>query len=209
MLDSGICVRQDGDAAGKFFARAADLGDKASSLDYAAKVGLGEGFEQSYQRAGEICRTAGLDPEGRLSDYSLGYACTLSGVAGRLLRERLPAGAFRPDSGPLLVEFNPVSAEVSIRHTPDLVRDRDALTGSHIRRERVNPRRAIEEAWQSALTTVPKPDAGRLDNQAAKLSLDVDMALDSRQDTAPGDPNHTLRPVVPENLTPPFMEPRK
>jgi len=202
MLDAGICVKQDGAAAAKFFARAGDLGDPDSSLQYAAKVGLGEGFEQSYQHAGEICRAAGLDPQARLSDYSLGYACTVSGVASGLLRESLPAGAFRPDSGPLLVEFNPASPEVSIRQTPEVEIAHEPLTGSHIRRARVNPHRAIQDAWLSAVATVPKPDPGRLDKQVVKLSLDVDMALDRRQMEGTADPDHTLRPLVPENLGP-------
>jgi hypothetical protein len=192
MLDTGVCVQQDLEAAGKFFERASVLGNKDSSLDYATKVGLGEGFEQSYQRAGEICRKTGLDPQQRLSDYSLGYACTLSGAAGRFLREHLPAHAFRPDGGPVLVEFNPASAEVSIRQIPEVVRETEPLTGSRIRKGRVDARRAIDDAWQKAVNTAPKPEAPRLTSQVAKLSLDVDMALDQRGDMAPGDPDHTL-----------------
>ena len=192
MLDAGACVQQDLEAAGKFFERASALGNRDSSVDYATKVGLGEGFEQSYERAGEICHKAGLDPQERLSDYSLGYACTLSGAAGRFLRERLPAHAFRPDGGPVLVEFNPASAEVSIRQIPEVVRESEPLTGSRIKKGRVDPRRAIDDAWERAVNTVPKPEASRLTNQVAKLSLDVDMALDQRGDMAPGDPDHKL-----------------
>jgi hypothetical protein len=179
---------------------AAVLGNRDSYVDYATKVGLGEGFEQSYERAGEICHKAGLDPQERLSDYSLGYACTLSGAAGRFLRERLPAHAFRPDGGPVLVEFNPASAEVSIRQIPEVVRESEPLTGSRIKKGRVDPRRAIDDAWERAVNTVPKPEASRLTNQVAKLSLDVDMALDQRGDMAPGDPDHKLSRLTKDML---------
>jgi hypothetical protein len=181
MLDDGICVKQDLDGATEFYAHASDLGEHNSSLAYAAKIGMGEGSAQSYQRAGEICRTAGTDPQKRLSDYSLGYVCTLRGLAGRFLRERLPPGAFRPDSGELVVEFNLSSAQLSIRATPKVASEGEAATGTHIRKPRVNAERAIEEAWQSALETVPKPDAARLDRQSAQLSLDVDTALGQRR----------------------------
>jgi hypothetical protein len=200
MLDAGVCVQQDPVAAGKFFERASALGNRDSYVDYATKVGLGEGFEQSYERAGEICHKAGLDPQERLSDYSLGYACTLSGAAGRFLRERLPAHAFRPDGGPVLVEFNPASAEVSIRQIPEVVRESEPLTGSRIKKGRVDPRRAIDDAWERAVNTVPKPEASRLTNQVAKLSLDVDMALDQRGDMAPGDPDHKLSRLTKDML---------
>jgi hypothetical protein len=180
MLDDGICVRQDYAAATKFFARASDLGDHGSSLEYAAKIGLGEGVEQNYQRAGDLCRAAGVDPDKQLSDYALGYACTLRGLAGRLLRQRLPAGAFRPDSGALLVEFKPASAEMSIRSTPKVEVEVAEQTGSRVRHARINARDVIEAAWQEALGRAPRPDPARLQNQVAQLTLDVDMSLDTR-----------------------------
>ncbi|HUD27144.1 MAG TPA: hypothetical protein VMQ45_15780 [Burkholderiaceae bacterium] len=205
MLDAGICVHRDLEAAAKFFARAADLGDHDSSLEYAAKVGMGEGFEQNYQRAGEICRGAGIDPQTRLSSYSLGYACTVRGVAGRLLRERLPAGAFRPDSGALLVAFNPASAQMSIVSTPKVEVEADAPTGSKVRRQRVNARKEIEGAWQDALSAVPKPEPGHLDSQPAQLSLDVDMGLDQRQAKESVDPDRNLRGLRPQDILPNFF----
>jgi hypothetical protein len=202
MLDEGICVKQDLDAAVQFFARASELGEKDSSLAYAAKIGMGEGVEQDYQRAGGVCRTAGIDHEDRLSDYSLGYVCTLRGLAGRFLRERLPAGAFRPDSGDLLVDYNLSSARFSIRATPEVALEREPVTGSHIRKPRINPQRAIEDAWQSALETAPKPDAARLDRQSAQLSLDVNAVLEQRQVRDNMDRDHTLRALTPEILKP-------
>jgi hypothetical protein len=177
MLDEGICVQRDPAAATHFFARSADLGDQSSSLEYAEKVGLGDGTEQSYEVAGRVCRSAGLDPQARVSAYALGYACTVRGVAGRLLRERLPAHAFQPDSGELLVDFNPAKAQMSIRAIPQVERD-DPTVGSTLRRPRVDARRAIEEAWQNAVSTVPAPDSAQLVNQAIQLSLDVDMTLE-------------------------------
>jgi TPR repeat protein len=41
MLDEGICVHRDSEAATDFFARAADLGDHLAILDYATQIGLG------------------------------------------------------------------------------------------------------------------------------------------------------------------------
>jgi TPR repeat protein len=71
LLDERVCVHQDPVAAAHYFARAAELGNRDAALDFAAKVGLGEGTEQDYQRAGELCRAAGVDPQSRLSSYSL------------------------------------------------------------------------------------------------------------------------------------------
>ena len=177
MLDEGICVQKNPAAAAHFFARATDLGDKNAELDYGAKVGLGDGTKQSYERAGDLCRDAGLDPEARLSRYSLGYACTVRSVAGELLRETLPKGAFYGATAAVLVEFSPASAEMRIRSTPH-VRLGDAATGSNMRMPLVNAQWEIEKAWRNAVAAVPKPDAAQLDNQAVQLSLDVDMTLE-------------------------------
>jgi hypothetical protein len=184
MLDEGVCVVQDRAAAARFFQRAAGRGDRNASLEYAAKVGLGEGFEQNYERAGEICRAAGLDPQGRLSGYSLGYACTVRGVAGSLLRKTLPPGAFKPDTGVLLVEFKPASAQMQIRSTPHVARESDAATGSNFGKYRVNAKRVIESAWRDGLGAVPTPDRARLDDQAVELSLDVDATVEAPREVA-------------------------
>jgi len=43
-----------------------------------------------------------------MTSYSLGFACTVRGVAGKLLRENLPTGAFRPMTGAVaLVDSRP------------------------------------------------------------------------------------------------------
>jgi hypothetical protein len=206
MLDDGICVRQDYAAATKFFARASDLGDHGSSLEYAAKIGLGEGVEQNYQRAGDLCRAAGVDRDKQLSDYALGYACTLRGLAGRLLRQRLPAGAFRPDSGALLVEFKPASAEMSIRSTPKVEVEVAEQTGSRVRHARVNASKLIEAAWRDALSMVPKPDPARLEDQVARLTLDVDMSLDAREAKDRVRPD-LIRPLLGSEAVPTAMVP--
>jgi hypothetical protein len=67
LLDEGVCVQSDPDAAAHFFAKAAELGDRNGALDFAAKVGLGQGVEQDYQRAGDLCRAAGVDPKKRMT----------------------------------------------------------------------------------------------------------------------------------------------
>jgi len=186
MLDEGICLKEDSVTAAQYFARAADMGDRDAALDHAAKVGLGEGTEQSYERAGDLCRIAGIDREGRLSVYALGYACTVRGVAGKLLRETLPQGAFRPNSGSALVAFNPGSQAMLVRSTP-VVGRAEAATGSNMRLPLVDARQVIEKAWTDALSQVPKPDPEKLGNQVIELSLDVDMTLEvGRLDASDG-----------------------
>jgi hypothetical protein len=191
MLDEGICVHKDPVAAALFFANAASLGDQDAALDYATKLGLGVGAEQSYEHAGDTCRSAGIDAQARMSAYSLGYACTVRGVAGELLRETLPVGAFTASSGVARVEFSPASAEMHIRATPTVAL-RTAVTGSNLSRPAVDAQQEIEKAWRHALAAVPKPDSARLDNQAVELTLDVDMTLEGgreakmRSDSAAG-----------------------
>jgi hypothetical protein len=183
MLDEGICVQKDTVAATHFFARAADLGDQDAALDYAAKVGLGDGTQQSYERAGELCRAAGLDSQARLSAYSLGYACTLRGVAGELLRATLPKGAFRPGGGAALVEFNPTNAEMQVRATPQ-VGFADARTGSNVHNPLVDARQEIGKAWRAAVAAAPPPDAAQLDHQTIELSLDVERTIEVGREAA-------------------------
>jgi hypothetical protein len=178
MLDEGICVKKDPIAAVDFFAHAADLGDKDAALDYATKVGLGTGTGQSYERAGDLCRVSGFDPQGQSSRYSLGYACTVSGLAAELLREKLPAAAFQGSPAAVIIDFSPASAEMHIRTTPR-VRLSDPSTGSNLRKPVVDAQQEIEKAWREAIAAVPKPDAKRLDNQVLELSLDVDTMLEN------------------------------
>lgn len=177
MLDEGICVQKNPTAAAHFFARASDLGDKDAELDYGAKVGLGTGAAQDYERAGDLCRDAGLDPQAHLSRYSLGYACTVSSVAAKLLRETLPKNAFYGIKPVVLVDFSPGSAEMQIRATPH-VRLGEAVTGSNMRIPLVNVPQEVAKAWRNAVAAVPKPDAAQLENQAVQLALDVDTTLE-------------------------------
>jgi hypothetical protein len=179
MLDEGVCVVQNPGAAAQFFEIAAKLGDREAALEYAAKVGLGQGVEQSYEHAGELCRAAGVDSQGRLSGYSLGYACTVRSVAGRLLRVTLPAGAFRPGTGVAVVEFKPSDSTIRVLSTPQAERESDARTGSNLRKPLVDARGKIEGAWRKALAEVPKPEAARLQDQPVELSLDAETALEN------------------------------
>jgi hypothetical protein len=169
MLDEGVWVVQNPEAAAKFFEIAAKLGDREAALEYAAKVGLGQGVEQSYEDAGELCRAAGFDLQARLSGYSLGYACTLRSVAGRLLRVTLPADAFRPGTATPVIEFKPSDSTIRVLSMPQVDRESDAPTGSLFGKRRVDARRVIEGAWRKALAAVPKPDAGRLQDQPVEL----------------------------------------
>jgi hypothetical protein len=179
MLDEGICVVQNHAAAAEYFQIAAKLGDPEGSLEYAAKVGLGEGAEQSYERAGELCRAAGLDPRARLSSYSLGYVCTLRSVAARLLRVQLPAGAFKPGTGSTRVEFNPASSKMRVVSTPQVGRKAAPAVGRLIADPLVDAPRTIESAWRVAVDDVPKPDAARLEAQDIELSLDTETILEN------------------------------
>ena len=178
LLDEGICMQADPATAAHFFARAAELGDRSGVLEFATKVGLGVGADQDYPRAGELCRTAGVDPKGKLSSYSLGYACTVRGVAGKLLRETLPTAAFTPAAGATAsVEFTLASRQMRIVSTPHVTRV-DPDIGSLVKHPMVDADKEIDRAWRDALAAAPQPDAARLDNQAVELPLDVDMTLE-------------------------------
>jgi hypothetical protein len=181
MLDEGICMRKNPVQAADYFTHAVDRGDQSAMLDYAAKLGLGVGTDPSYERAGDICRSAGLDPQRQLSPYSLGYACTLTGIAGRLLRETLPKGAFH--AGAIIVDFNPASGEMRIKTTPEVGRG-DAPTGSNLRPPLIDAPREINKSWGDAVAAAPKPDGAQLDNRSVELTLDVDMTLEAGRNPA-------------------------
>jgi hypothetical protein len=204
MLDEGICVLPDPIAAAQYFSRAAEMGDHNAALDYAAKVGSDEGSEQHYERAGSLCRSAGLDPQGKLSSYSLGYACTLSSVAGKLLRESLPLGAFLTGGGPALVEFIPASGQMRVHSTPQVGLGNAAI-GFHMRRPLVNAQQEIDQAWRNAISAVPKPDAARLDNQPVELPLDVDTTLEAGRKAAQQSDAQVLHRLFPGELVPELM----
>lgn len=177
MVNEGICTAQDRNAAASYFARASALGDHGSALDFATKVGLGEGVEQSYERAGEVCRVAGVDPQGRVSRYARGYACTLGGLTAELLRTTLPRGALQP--GIALVDFTPSSGVMEVRSVPR-AHISEADTGTKVHRATVDPAAALTRAWAKALARAPKPDATILD----KLTIEVPIDLDSTLETA-------------------------
>jgi len=114
-----------------------------------------------------------------LSSYALGYACTLRAVAGKMLRVTLPAGAFRPNSGDAIVEFNPGSADLRVKSTPQVARESEAAIGSNIAKKRIHADREIKTAWEKARAMVPKPDPQKLDAKFVELSLDIETALES------------------------------
>jgi hypothetical protein len=178
VLDEGLCVNKDPNGATAFFERGAGAGNTAAALGYAMKIGLGEGSAQDYRRAGDLCHGVGIDPKGRLSFYSLGYACTVGGVAGRLLRESLPLGAFRIPTPPAHVEFSPASGQFRIVSAPESLRA-DSTTGSYVRQRLVDPREAIEKAWREALASVPKPDPAELGSEVIDLPVDLDLTLEA------------------------------
>ena len=196
LLDEGVCVHEDPEAATHYFARAAELGDRDAVLDFAAKIGLGEGVEQDYQRAGELCRAAGIDPQKRLSDYSLGYACTLRGVAGKLLRKALPTGAFKPMAAAAVgIEFTPASGQMRVLKTPH-VGNAEALTGSWTPHPLIDAPQEVDKAWRSALAAAPKPETARLDNQPLELSLDVDMTLAMQREDGQARNQQPFQPLL-------------
>jgi TPR repeat protein len=190
MLDEGVCVKQDSAGATAYFKRALDLGDRASALDFGTKIGLGQGAEQNYEQAGEACRDGGLDAERKLSAYSLGYACTVRGVAGMLLRESAPTGAFT--GGIAQVQFIPQGAAMHIRSVPNIGLA-EVQTGTNVRRPLIDGTAAIEKAWNAALALVPKPDQTKLDGDAIDLPLDVAMTIESGRN-AKRDNQGTLLP---------------
>jgi hypothetical protein len=178
MLMEGLCTKKDEAAAADYFAHAAALGNHSAQLDYAALIGLGVGSDQSYARAGDICRAAGIDSQAQVSSYTLGYACTVRSVAGRMLREAVPKGAFRLGSEPALIEFTPADAKLTISSVPPVRRSEPAL-GSRLGAPMIDAQREISRAWSDALSQVPKPDAAKLDAQPIALSVDVDMTLEA------------------------------
>jgi hypothetical protein len=184
LLDEGVCVKQDSAGATSYFKRAFELGDRASALDFGTKLGLGQGVEQSYEHAGEVCRAGGLDAQGKLSTYSLGYACTVRGVASTLLRDSAPRGAFM--GGVALVQFTPRSAAMQIRSVPQIARDAP-LTGTTVGRPMIDGTATIEKAWGDALAQVPKPDQTKLDGKSIDLPLDLEMTIESGKATRAAD----------------------
>ena len=192
MFDEGICVNKASDTATRLYARGAALGDRDARLDYATKLGLGEGETQDYLRAGDLCHQAGLDPQGHLSFYTLGYACTVRGLAGRMLRGSLPKNAFRIPTDPAMVEFSPRTSEMRILSAPkaELAESR---TGSKFGVPIVNSREVVEKAWHDALAAVPRPDTSSLSAGAIQLAIDIDMSIEVGRDAPKEDPGQFMK----------------
>jgi hypothetical protein len=180
MLAEGICVEPDVAGATVYFSHAAAQGLPAAEIEYGLQVGLGEGVEQSYERAGDLCRKGGLELQGGGSSlYSLGYLCTVRGLVSRRLRETLPRGAIPPGGRAARVSFNPASGSMQIRAIPRVASVADTTTGTFVQRPIIDAQSAIDRAWRDALSAVPKPDAAQLENKGTELSLDLDMAIEA------------------------------
>jgi hypothetical protein len=193
MLDEGICTRQDANEATRYFERSAQLGDSQAQFDLATKIGMGQGTAQDYAVAGRTCHEAGVDPSGLLSFYSVGYACTVTGVAGRLLRTSLPTGAFRLPTRPAVVEFNLNGSQVRVVSAPEPQRG-PAPLGSIIGPFLVDPQTAIAKAFREALEAVPKPDANSLSPGIVTLSLDLDISLEGGKPPPPSGSHDKILP---------------
>lgn len=205
MLDEGICVQRDPELAAYFFARAAELGERPAVLDYAAKVGLGIGTEQDYARAGELCRAAGVDSQKQLSAAALGFACTVSGITGRLLREKLPTGAFTPVAGAAVkIEFTPAGGAFKITAMPPVGRS-EPITGSYLRQPLFDADPTIDKAWREALQMVPAPAAASTETHSVALSIDVDMTLEQGRERLNQDRQRIL--LLPGDVHPTTTQP--
>ena len=92
MVAEGGCVQKDVAAATPYFSHAAARGLAPAEIEIGVQTGLGEGIEQSYERAGDHCGKGTPEHPGvTVSPYSLGYACTVSGLLSRRLRRSIYA----------------------------------------------------------------------------------------------------------------------
>jgi hypothetical protein len=194
MLDEGLCVHKDTAAAIRYLSHAVELGNHSAEIDVAGKYGQGDQETQSYERAGTMCREAGLDPKSAASTYAVGYACTVGELTASMLRQSLPHGAFRPNSGQLLIEFTPGRDQMRIRSTPHVGED-ESHTGSNLRTPIIDASAEIQKAWNNALAQVPKPDASLLGDSTIELPLDVDMTLEGGSGSAQRNSNLDFGPL--------------
>ncbi len=196
MLDEGLCVAKNAEVATKFFAQAANMGDQAARLDYAAKIGLGEGIAQDYASAGSQCRTAGIDPQKHLSDYALGFVCTVRGLTSRLLRASLPADAFQTTAGARArLEFNPATGQLFVRASTRVTAG-ESTTATRIGPPIVNIQQEVQNAWNKALRKALKPDAARLEDQLVEVILDLDMTLEQATNAVHRQTSEDIRPLA-------------
>jgi len=174
-LDAGACVGIDKPQAAEMFDVAVQLGNERARIELGGKHGLGIGFPQSYEMAGEVFRSAGLDPQKRSSRYSLGYAGTLRAAAAEQLFARIPGDLIHAGfSGEIYVDFQSASGKVNVRLGPQFAMRTDARTGSNLRRSRVEILNVVEDAWADAMKVVPKPDAAKLDNELITIPIRIE-----------------------------------
>lgn len=174
-LDTGACVGLDKPQAAEMFNAAVLLGNERARIELGGKHGLGVGFEQSYEKAGEIFRSAGIDTPKRSNLYSVGYAGTLRAAAADQMFARLPGDLIQAGfSGDIFVDFQPASGRINVRLGPQFAMRVDSKTGSNLRRSRTEIQNVVEEAWADAMKTVPKPDASRLDNEVVTIPIRID-----------------------------------
>jgi TPR repeat protein len=198
MVAEGVCVEPDVAAATAYFSHAAADGLSAAQVEYGMQIGLGEGADQSYEHAGDLCQKGGLErPTGGSSLYSLGYVCTLRGLVSRRLRESLPRGAFLRGTGVAQVSFNPASGIMQIRSLPRVASRSDTTTGTFLPQPLFDAQETIDKAWKDAMSAVPKPDTARLDNQSMELTLDLDMTIERG-----GGSHHDALPMAHGSLMP-------
>ncbi|HWZ62620.1 MAG TPA: hypothetical protein VNX02_06335 [Steroidobacteraceae bacterium] len=203
MIAEGVCVPADGAAATPYFAHAAAQGFGAAEIEYGLQTGLGAGAEQSYERAGDLCQKGGLEQQGGGSSlYSLGYVCTVRGLASRRLRVSLPHGALLPGRA-ARVSFNPVSGVMQIRTTPRVATVHDTTTGTFVERPTFDAQASIGKAWRWALDAAPKPDAARLENQAIELNLDLDITIEGGTGNGHSEGQPTNGTLMPADVRPP------
>ena len=179
MLYEGICVEADRDMAARYFRRSAELGVAAARVEHATDLGLGREASQSYEEAAIGCREGGATTDTTHSTYTVGYACTVGGLAGRLLRHTLPPEALRGPKEALRVEFTPASGEIRIIDQPKVALELNPALGTRRRRPLVDLPQAVADAWSKALQAAPKPDPARLDPAPLTLVIDVDLDLES------------------------------
>lgn len=202
MLAEGVCIEPDPAAATSYFSHAAAQELPAAEIEYGLQVGLGEGVEQSYERAGELCQKGGLERQGGGSSlYSLGYVCTVRGLASRRLRQTLPTNSILPGR-PARVSFNPASGTMQLRATPRIATAADTTTGTFVQRPLIDAQSAIDKAWRDAVSAVPKPNTALLENQGTELNLDLEMTIQGGRN-AHLLPNSVLMPNdVPMHVAP-------
>lgn len=202
MLDDGGCVEVDREAAARYFAAAASLGDPQAALEQAASVGMGgAGAKPDLAAAGALCRAAGLDKSGKYSDYALGYVCTVRREASRNTRLALSPGDIALAGAKANVQFNASSKSVRVLSTPSVIVRDDEVTGSMIRRSRVNLPNVVETGIEHAVEALKAVDKDKLSDQPVELVLDLDMSLRINsgdvEHSASNDPRLLLRTNVP------------